>query len=61
MDELAGKLPARSAVRLATEGADHAGIVYASQERGVGEIIRGLMVIHAVLEADEMTGRVEYL
>ena len=37
------------------------GIVYASQERGVGEIIRGLMVIHEVLEADEMAGRVEYL
>ncbi len=27
----------------------------------VGEIIRGLMVIHEVLEADEMAGRVEYL
>ena len=48
-------------LRLAAEGADHAGIVDASRERGDGEIIRGLMVIHAVLEADEMTGRVEYL
>ena len=28
-------------LRLAAEGADHAGIVYASQERRVGEIIRG--------------------
>ena len=48
-------------LRLAAEGADHAGIVYASQEHGVGEIIRGLMVIHEVLNADEMAGRVEYL
>jgi predicted nuclease of predicted toxin-antitoxin system len=48
-------------LRMAAEGAEHAGIVYASQERVVGEIIRGLMVIHEVLEADEMAGRVEYL
>lgn len=48
-------------LRLAAAGADHAGVVYASQERAVGEIIRGLMVIHEVLEADEMAGRVEYL
>jgi len=26
----------------------------------VGEIIRGLMVIHEVLETDEMAGRVEH-
>ena len=45
-------------LRLAAAGADHAGVVYASQERAVGEIIRG---IHEVLEADEMAGRVEYL
>ena len=48
-------------LRLASEGADHAGIVDASHEHGAGEIIRGLMVIHEVLEADEMAGRVEYL
>ena len=48
-------------LRLAAEGTNHPGIVYASQELGVGEIIRGLMVIHGVLEADEMAGRVEYL
>ena len=30
--------------RLAAAGTDHAGIVYATQERAVGQIIRGLMV-----------------
>lgn len=48
-------------LRLAADGSDHAGIVYASQEHRVGEIIRGLMVIYEVLEAGEMAGRVEYL
>ena len=48
-------------LRLAADGADHAGIVYASQEHKVGEIIRGLMVIYEVLEAGEMAGRLEYL
>ena len=27
----------------------------------LGEIIRGLMLIHEVLEAEEMAGRVEFL
>ena len=48
-------------LRLAAAGTDHAGIVYASQECAVGQIIRGLMVIHDVLEADELVGCVEYL
>ena len=29
--------------------------------RRIGEIIRGLMLIHEVLEAEEMVDRVEYL
>ena len=48
-------------LRLAAAGTDHAGIVCATQERAVGQIIRGLMVIHDVLEADELVGCVEYL
>jgi len=36
-------------------------VVYATQERPVGEIIRGLMLIHEVLEAEELAGRVEFL
>ena len=48
-------------LRLAAAGADHAGIVYTTQETTTGEIISGLMLIHWVLEADEMMGHVEYL
>ncbi len=48
-------------LRLAAAGADHAGIVYTTQENAIGEIISGLMLIHWVLEADEMMGHVECL
>ena len=48
-------------LRLAAAGTSHAGVVYATQDRPIGEIIRGLMLIHEVLEAEEMVDRVEYL
>ena len=48
-------------LRLAVAGADHGGIVYTTQENTIGEIIYGLMLIHQVLEAEEMMGHVEYL
>ena len=62
-----GKRDASSLLRMmifcavAAAGADHAGIVYTTQETTTGEIISGLMLIHWVLEADEMMGHVEYL
>ena len=48
-------------LRLVAVGVDHAGIVYTTQESTIGEIISGLMLIHGVLESDEMMGHVEYL
>ena len=48
-------------LRLAAAGTGHAGIVYATQDRPIGEVIRGLMLIHDVLDAEDMAGRVEYL
>ena len=48
-------------LRLAATVSDHRGIVYTSQENTVGEIIRGLMLIYQVLDAEEMIGHVEYL
>ena len=48
-------------LRLAATASDHRGIVYTAQENTVGEIIRGLMLIHQVLEAEEMVGQVEFL
>ncbi len=48
-------------LRLAAAGSDHAGIVYTSQENTIGEIIAGLMLVHRVLDDEEMRGHVEYL
>lgn len=48
-------------LRLAAAGHKHAGIVYAPQRTALGEIIRGLVLIFQVLDAEDMMGRVEYL
>ena len=48
-------------LRLHAAGMEHAGIVYAAQGTRVGDIIRGLMLIHDLLEAEEMVGHVEFL
>lgn len=42
-------------------GVTHSGIVYASQQASISEIIRGLMLIYQVLDADDMRGHVEFL
>jgi hypothetical protein len=48
-------------LRLASAGMEHSGIVYTPQHGTVGDIIRGLMFIYQVLEAEDMVGKVEYL
>lgn len=48
-------------LRLHASGVTHAGIAYAPQGTSVGDIIRGLMLIHQLLEAKDMEGHVEYL
>ncbi len=48
-------------LRLHAAGVTHAGIAYAPQGTSVGDIIRGLMLIHQLLEAKDMQGHVEYL
>jgi hypothetical protein len=48
-------------LRLHTAGVEHAGIVYAVQHAPIGKMIQGLMLIHQVLEADDMHGHVEFL
>jgi len=48
-------------LRLHAGGAKHAGIVYASQQTSIGEIIYGLMVIYQILDTDNMEGHVEFL
>lgn len=48
-------------LRLAAEGVDHAGIVYAPQGRTVGAMVQGLTLIAQVLTAEEMHGHIEFI
>jgi predicted nuclease of predicted toxin-antitoxin system len=48
-------------LRLHSKGVAHAGIVYARQGTPVGDIIRGLMLVYQVLDAEEMRNHVEFL
>jgi len=49
-------------LRLANAGIPHAGIAYCTlQSRTVGEVVRGLILVYAVLTPDEMAGHIEFL
>jgi predicted nuclease of predicted toxin-antitoxin system len=48
-------------LRLHAAGSEHAGIVYARQGTPIGDIIRGLLLIHDVLSPDDMQGHLEFL
>jgi predicted nuclease of predicted toxin-antitoxin system len=48
-------------LRLAAQGFRHAGLVYARQHTSLNEIIRGLMLIYQVLDAEEMRDHIEFL
>ena len=51
----------RDALRLAAQGEPHAGVVYAPQGTPIGNMIRGLMLIYDVLDAEEMAGHIEFI
>ena len=42
-------------------GTPHAGIAYVPQQTPIGVIVRGLLLIHDVLTAEDMRTRVEFL
>jgi len=49
-------------LRLHAHGVAHAGIAYCPQESlTIGEMLRGLALIHDLLTPEEIAGRVEYL
>ena len=47
-------------LRLATE-VEHAGIVYAAQGTPLRAVLSGLLLVHEVLDAEEMWNHVEFL
>ena len=49
-------------LRLHTEGVPHSGIAFWRQQtRTIGEVVRRLLLMHAVMSPAEMKNRVEYL
>ncbi len=50
----------RGFLRLAAQSCEHPGIVYCTTH-SIGEIVRGLVLIHEVLSPEELNGRVEYV
>lgn len=48
-------------VQLHEAGWQHFGIVYCPRERSIGEIIRGIVLIHEVLLAEELKNHLEFL
>ena len=51
----------RDFLQLAGQAASHPGVVYAPQDRSIGEIVRMLDLLFQVSDAEEMDGRVEYI
>lgn len=47
--------------RVAKATSDHSGVVYALQERSIGEMVRKLSLIARVITQEEMRGHVEYI
>ena len=48
-------------LRLAQAGESHAGIVFLRGAATIGETVRGLLLIHQVMEPGEMEGTIEFL
>lgn len=48
-------------LRLHAIGYEHAGIVYTPQHTRIGDIVRGLMLIYQLLDAEDMVNHVEFL
>ncbi len=42
-------------------GVPHAGIAYVHQQASIGTVVRGLLLIHEMLTAEEIRGKVEFL
>ena len=49
-------------LRLHAAGTHHSGIVFWRQQvRGIGDVLRRVLLFHATMSPDDMRNRVEYL
>ena len=48
-------------LRLHGQGIPHCGVVYYNSGTAIGTVIKGLVLIHGVLVAEEMEGNLEFL
>jgi predicted nuclease of predicted toxin-antitoxin system len=46
---------------LAAAGQTHSGIVFASRQMPAGDSIRALILVHQVLTAEELVGKIEFI
>ena len=51
----------RDFLRIASKESNHPGIVYAPQDRSIGEMVRMLDLLAQVSNAEEMQGRIEFI
>jgi len=47
--------------RMHAEGFVHSGIIIIPPHRTIGQIIKGVFLIHEVFDSEEMMGRIEYV
>jgi hypothetical protein len=47
--------------RMHAEGFVHSGIIIIPPRRTIGQIIKGVFLIHEVFASEEMLGRIEYV
>ena len=48
-------------LRLHAKGIEHCSIVYAHQRTPIGDVIRGLLLLHQVLDYNDMQNHIEFL
>jgi hypothetical protein len=48
-------------LRMHAAGVDHAGIAFVPSDRGLGDLVRGLVLLSECLEPDDMRGHIEFV
>jgi len=48
-------------LRLCREGGEHPGVIFVPRQMEIGEMIRGVELVHGAVDVSEMRGHIEYL